>query len=194
MDEPETPMNAEDAGDGHDINLDSEVLDALKDKQEQGAGAKVEVPTNPPAPVKPAAVESSDPSKMAWFLAERDVQKSCQDLDAEDIELLKAASGGDPVKFVLAAEKQQAKRAALKAPKPENEDDVAKRRVAEEIFGPQGPGGSSEVRPKPPSPAEKVKQAAEKGDTRGLIRATADVFNAGKDGKPMFDGVRMQVE
>ena len=176
---------------GHQIEADDLIRKALEEKQRQEAGEKPVLP-NPPNPAKPAPAQAN----VAWFLAERDVKKSCPALDADDIALLKAASGDDPVKFVELAEKQQAKREALLAvqSKAETEQDELRRRAAEEILSGGGPGGSGSVRPKEPTPAEKVKEAVEKGDSHGIQRAMVEVINTGKDGKPIFSGVRISEE
>lgn len=186
-------------GDGHEIDPADVVaaVDAVDEAGKPKPPAKEPV-KQPAREIAAAAEDKADASlRLAWSLAEDHVKDACPDVDAETLDILKRASGNDPVMFKNEAKKMQAKMAALKTPpKDPNDPTALAEKLTKEIFSGGGPGGDPNRGgpEKPKKPEERVKEAVEKGDSAGLARATVDVINTGKDGKPLFDGVRISLE
>lgn len=155
-----------------------EVLKALDDaddkdkellKPEDGTKQRV-------SPARETAQRAEEKSNVAldvaWKLAERDVKKTCPDLDADDIVLLKAAASSDPIGFVEKAERLQARYAAAKTPKESEKTDVqkTKEKLAAEIFDGGSSGGDpNAVKVTPKTAEQKLEDAVKSGDSKGIV-------------------------
>lgn len=185
-------------------NLDDEQKQSVKaaaDKQATDAvaaakkQAEEEAKARQPETKKKAEKPEQDAAtRMAWSLSEDYVKDTCPDLDAETLEIVKAAAGEDPVAFKNKAKQMQAKLAAAKKPlTPEDEAERKKRELAEQVFDGGGKGGDKTVAQAPPKATvqEDLKKAIDAKDRKGIVKSVARAINEGK----VFErGVGMVIE
>lgn len=118
-----------------------------------------------------------------WTLAVEATKETCADLDDDDIATLKAASGGNPIKFRDLAKKMQAKFSKIKEGKPVDEKAAVEAEVVKKVLSGAPAGGDAVVVPgsAPKTAADKVADAVKDPAQAGRVMSLfIDALNEGK--------------